>query len=75
MVNLQDTIGTLVYFWINYSFLGFFVGIAFWFLYLLEYSQKLVDLVNGSVKEEAKKYIRIKKTLVELIGLRIYQKE
>lgn len=75
MVNVQDTIGTLVYFWINYSFLGFFVGIAFWFLYLLKYSQKLVDLVNESVKEESKKYIRIKKALVELIGLRIYQNE
>lgn len=75
MVNVQDTIGTLVYFWINYSFLGFFIGITVYFALFLDYSKALVVIVNEHIDEQNDKYKRIKDSLVELIELRIFQKE
>lgn len=80
MVNVQNTVGTLVYFWLNYAFLGFFVGIAIYFSNLLDYSKHLVSIVNDASVERntdniKDKYNEIKKALVELIELRIYQQK
>lgn len=75
MVNFQNTVGTLVYFWINYSFLGFFIGMTIYFAFLLDYAKALIDIVNEAAEESREKHQRLKKMLVELIELRIYQQE
>lgn len=75
MVNVQNTIGTLVYFWINYSFLGFYIGITIYFSNLFDYTKALVNIVNETCAETGEKTKRLKAMLVELIGIRIYQQE